>query len=66
MPMTYSIAYGVVAGLVSYIIINGTNWVLDALHAGFRKVPGFIRHTILHKVPPPAPRRRGAERYGLS
>lgn len=29
MPMTYSIAYGVVAGLVAYIITNGLNRTLD-------------------------------------
>ncbi|KAI9312962.1 permease family-domain-containing protein [Dichotomocladium elegans] len=29
MPFTYSIAYGVIGGCVSYIIINGIVWLLD-------------------------------------
>lgn len=50
MPMTYSIAYGVIAGLVSYIVINATNWLIDALRAGLKALPGFIKHTMMHKV----------------
>lgn len=55
MPMTYSIAYGVIAGLVSYIVINATNWLIDALRAGLKALPGFIKHTMMHKVLPPPP-----------
>ncbi|CAK0784105.1 hypothetical protein CVIRNUC_007308 [Coccomyxa viridis] len=31
MPMTYSIAYGIIGGLLSYIVINGANLLLDKL-----------------------------------
>ena len=32
-PLTYNIAYGVIAGIFSYILLNGTAW-------GLRKVSG--------------------------
>lgn len=44
MPLTYSIAYGVVAGLAAYIIINGTNWLLDNLTSGAKSLPQWIAH----------------------
>jgi len=34
MPFTYSIAYGVIAGVISYIIINGFVWVVDKITFG--------------------------------
>jgi AGZA family xanthine/uracil permease-like MFS transporter len=34
MPFTYSIAYGLIAGIVSYIIINTTTWVLEVVSRG--------------------------------
>lgn len=43
MPMTYSVAYGVVAGLVSYIVINGSDWLLDACQTGARRLPALVR-----------------------
>lgn len=44
MPLTYSIAYGVVAGLVAYFIINGTNWLLDNVTSGARSLPQWVAH----------------------
>ncbi|KAL2823793.1 permease family-domain-containing protein [Aspergillus cavernicola] len=38
MPFTYSIAYGLIAGIMSYIIINGGVWVIATLSGG-RIVP---------------------------
>ncbi|TGO10190.1 hypothetical protein BTUL_0142g00290 [Botrytis tulipae] len=38
MPFTYSIAYGLIAGIVSYMIINTTTWVLEKISGG-RIVP---------------------------
>jgi hypothetical protein len=44
MPLTYSIAYGVVAGLVAYFIINGTNWLLDNVTMGAKSLPLWVAH----------------------
>ncbi len=44
MPLTYSIAYGVVAGLVAYFIINGTNWLLDNVTSGAKSLPQWVAH----------------------
>jgi hypothetical protein len=44
MPLTYSIAYGVVAGLVAYFIINGTNWLLDNVASGAKSLPQWVAH----------------------
>ncbi|ESZ93823.1 purine transporter [Sclerotinia borealis F-4128] len=38
MPFTYSIAYGLIAGIISYIIINTTTWALEKISGG-RIVP---------------------------
>lgn len=38
MPFTYSIAYGLIAGIVSYMIINTTTWVVEKISGG-RIVP---------------------------
>lgn len=38
MPFTYSIAYGLIAGIISYIIINTTVWILEKVSGG-RIVP---------------------------
>ncbi|TVY17300.1 putative xanthine/uracil permease [Lachnellula arida] len=38
MPFTYSIAYGLIAGIVSYTIINGTVWFIEVISSG-RIVP---------------------------
>ena len=39
MPFTYSIAYGLIAGIVSYMIINTTTWVLEVVSGGRIVVP---------------------------
>lgn len=38
MPFTYSIAYGLIAGILSYIVLNVTAWVLEKVSGG-RIVP---------------------------
>ncbi|KAJ5491236.1 xanthine/uracil permease [Penicillium diatomitis] len=38
MPFTYSIAYGLIAGILSYVILNGTAWLLEKASGG-RIVP---------------------------
>ena len=43
--MTYSIAYGVIAGLVSYMVINGADWLLTAISVGAHQLPALMRHT---------------------
>lgn len=34
MPFTYSIAYGLIAGIVSYIVLNTTTWALEKVSGG--------------------------------
>jgi hypothetical protein len=38
MPFTYSIAYGLIAGIISYIIMNTIAWIME-LASGRRIVP---------------------------
>jgi AGZA family xanthine/uracil permease-like MFS transporter len=38
MPLTYSIAYGLIAGIVSYILLNTTAWLIE-IASGGRIVP---------------------------
>jgi AGZA family xanthine/uracil permease-like MFS transporter len=38
MPMSYSIAYGLIAGIITYIILNTIVWVIEMLSGG-RIVP---------------------------
>ncbi|CAI7656406.1 unnamed protein product [Penicillium pancosmium] len=38
MPFTYSIAYGLIAGILSYILLNGTAWLIEKASGG-RIVP---------------------------
>ncbi|KAI2791190.1 putative xanthine/uracil permease [Penicillium oxalicum] len=38
MPFTYSIAYGLIAGILSYVLLNGTAWILEKASGG-RIVP---------------------------
>lgn len=38
MPFTYSIAYGLIAGILSYILLNGIAWTLEKVSGG-RIVP---------------------------
>ncbi|KAK6430648.1 hypothetical protein LTR95_013193 [Oleoguttula sp. CCFEE 5521] len=39
MPFTYSIAYGLISGIMSYIILNGGVWVIEKVSGGRIKVP---------------------------
>lgn len=39
MPFTYSIAYGLIAGIVSYMIINTTTWLVELISGGRIVVP---------------------------
>jgi AGZA family xanthine/uracil permease-like MFS transporter len=34
MPFTYSIAYGLIAGIISYMVINITIWLVEVLSGG--------------------------------
>lgn len=43
MPFTYSIAYGLIAGIITYAIINSFVWLVDKLSGG-RIVPLDIEH----------------------
>jgi adenine/guanine/hypoxanthine permease len=38
MPFTYSNAYGLIAGIISYMIINTTVWLIETIYRG-RIVP---------------------------
>lgn len=38
MPMTYSIAYGLIAGILTYVLLNGLVWVIEFASGG-RIVP---------------------------
>jgi AGZA family xanthine/uracil permease-like MFS transporter len=38
MPFTYSIAYGLIAGIITYIVLNTTAWAIDKISGG-RIVP---------------------------
>jgi adenine/guanine/hypoxanthine permease len=40
-PLTYNIAYGVIAGIVSYILINGLAWVLSRVSQGRLAPPNY-------------------------
>ncbi|KUJ07191.1 purine transporter [Mollisia scopiformis] len=39
MPLTYSIAYGLVAGIISYAIINTITWLIEVVSGGRIVVP---------------------------
>jgi AGZA family xanthine/uracil permease-like MFS transporter len=41
MPFTYSIAYGLIAGIISYFIINSVTWLVGVVSGG-RIVPADI------------------------
>lgn len=40
-PLTYNIAYGVIAGIATYIIINGSAWVLRKVSGGRLAPPNY-------------------------
>jgi AGZA family xanthine/uracil permease-like MFS transporter len=46
MPFTYSIAYGLIGGIVTYAIINTTVWIIEKASGGRWVPPGKI-----HKEP---------------
>ncbi|KAJ7280247.1 purine transporter [Mycena rebaudengoi] len=50
-PLSYNIAYGVIAGILSYLILNGIPWVITRLTGG-RIVPP--QHRALGRVGHPA------------
>ncbi|KAJ7209568.1 permease family-domain-containing protein [Mycena pura] len=50
-PLSYNIAYGVIAGIVSYFILNGIPWVITRLTGG-RIVPPSIEMSEEWSVPP--------------
>lgn len=50
-PLTYNIAYGVIAGIFSYILLNGTAWALLKLSGG-RIVPPYYDLAEKWVVPP--------------
>merc|ERR1712126_344452 len=33
MPFTYTIAYGILGGLITHFLIVGINWILDCIHS---------------------------------
>jgi len=50
-PLSYNIAYGVIAGVLSFILINGTAWVLRKL-SGDRIVPPNMEAAEPWVIPP--------------
>ena len=40
-PLSYNIAYGVIAGIVSYVLINGTAWALTKISGGRISPPNY-------------------------
>ncbi|KAI9059415.1 hypothetical protein FKP32DRAFT_1579990 [Trametes sanguinea] len=40
-PLSYNIAYGVIAGIVSYVLINGTAWLLTKASRGRLAPPNY-------------------------
>ncbi|KAM5349761.1 hypothetical protein ACJ41O_006266 [Fusarium nematophilum] len=52
MPFTFSIAYGVIAGVFSYMAINGTVWVIAKVSRGKVRPPSIEdKEFWTHKVP---------------
>lgn len=51
MPFTYSIAYGLIAGIVSYIFINTTVWLIERVSGGrIRPADKELKDPWTHKV----------------
>ncbi|KAJ7190167.1 permease family-domain-containing protein [Mycena pura] len=50
-PLSYNIAYGVIAGIVSYFVLNGIPWVITRLTGG-RIVPPSIEMSEELSIPP--------------
>ena len=34
MPFTYSIAYGLIAGITTYMVLNTVLWIIEKLYGG--------------------------------
>lgn len=44
MPGTYSVAYGLIAGLMVYVLLNGSVWITEKVSGGrLRAVDGDLR-----------------------
>ena len=50
-PLTYNIAFGVIAGILSYVILNGGAWILRKVSGG-RIVPANYDLAETWTVPP--------------
>ncbi|KAH9979530.1 permease family-domain-containing protein [Lactifluus volemus] len=50
-PLTYNIAYGVIAGMSSYIVINGVTWLLRKVTFGRLVPPSYVNAEPWH-IPP--------------
>ncbi|KAJ6558553.1 permease family-domain-containing protein [Mycena vulgaris] len=50
-PLSYNIAYGVIAGIISYLVLNGIPWVITRLSGG-RIVPPNIEMSEEWVIPP--------------
>ncbi|KAJ7039232.1 permease family-domain-containing protein [Mycena alexandri] len=50
-PLSYNIAYGVIAGILSYLVLNGIPWIITQLSGG-RIVPPNIEMSEEFIVPP--------------
>ncbi|KAJ6593685.1 permease family-domain-containing protein [Mycena capillaripes] len=50
-PLSYNIAYGVIAGIISYLVLNGIPWIITRLSGG-RIVPPNIEMSEEWVIPP--------------
>ncbi|KAJ6602387.1 permease family-domain-containing protein [Mycena vulgaris] len=50
-PLSYNIAYGVIAGIISYLLLNGVPWILTRISGG-RIVPPNIAMSEEWVIPP--------------
>jgi len=51
-PYTYNIAYGLIGGILSFVIINGFAWLLDVLTGGRTVPPGYHTDREVWSLPP--------------
>lgn len=68
-PLTYNIAYGVIAGIISYVLINGTAWLLRKI-SGDRIMPAHFDLAEPWVIPPggivPGWMRQVGQRTGIT
>ena len=50
-PLSYNIAYGVIAGIITYIVINGSVWAARKL-SGDRIIPPTYEYAEAWVIPP--------------